>query len=60
MIAAPMRIKVLYFAVFRERLGRDEEEIELADGRRSPMRSLRLRAKHADIAKLRGRVSRAP
>jgi MoaE-MoaD fusion protein len=27
-----MRVRVLYFAVFRERLGRDSDQLELADG----------------------------
>jgi molybdopterin synthase catalytic subunit len=55
MIAVPMRIQVLYFAVFRERLRRDEEEIELPDGATVARAIDVLGAKYADIAKLRGR-----
>lgn len=50
-----MRIQVLYFAVFRERLGRDEEQIELANGATVAAAVDALGAKYADIAKLRGR-----
>lgn len=55
MIVAPMRIHVLYFAVFRERLRRDEEEIEIGDGSTVAAAIDVLAARHADIAKLRGR-----
>lgn len=48
-----MRINVLYFAVFRERLGRDEETLELADGARVRDAIEALAAKHAPIATLR-------
>lgn len=51
----PVKIHVLYFAVFRERLGRDEEEIELAEGATVAAAVDSLGAKYADIAKLRGR-----
>ena len=51
-----MRISVLYFAVFRERLGRDGEALELADRRHaSPTRSPRSPTRHAVIASLRGK-----
>jgi molybdopterin synthase catalytic subunit len=50
-----MRVHVLYFAVFRERLRRDEEELELADGGTVATAIDALAARHADIAKLRGR-----
>lgn len=50
-----MRISVLYFAVFREKLGRDEEALELADGARVTEALDALAARHAPIAKLRGR-----
>jgi molybdopterin synthase catalytic subunit len=51
----PVKIHVLYFAVFRERLGRDEEDIEIADGATVATAIDVLGAAHADIAKLRGR-----
>ena len=47
---------MLYFAVFRERLGRDDETLELAgrrDGRAT--RSPRSPRAHAAIAQLRGK-----
>lgn len=50
-----MRIHVLYFAVFRERLRRDDEDVELADGATVAQAINALGAKHPDIAKLRGR-----
>ena len=50
-----MKIQVLYFAVFRERLGRSDEEIEIADGARVGDAIDALAAKHAAIAQLRGR-----
>jgi molybdopterin converting factor subunit 1 len=50
-----MRIHVLYFAVFRERLKRDEEDIELADSSTVAQAIDALAARHADIGKLRGR-----
>lgn len=50
-----MRIQVLYFAVFRERLGRDEEALELAAGARVRDAIDALAAMHAPIASLRGR-----
>lgn len=49
-----MRITVLYFAVFREHLGRDEEALELGDGATVRDAVDALAARHAPIAKLRG------
>ena len=49
-----MQIQVLYFAVFRERLGRDEETLDLADGATVKTAIDALAAKHPSIAKLRG------
>ena len=50
-----MQIQVLYFAVFRERLGTSEESIELAAGATVGDAITALAAKHAPIAQLRGR-----
>jgi molybdopterin converting factor subunit 1 len=50
-----MRIQVLYFAVFREKLGRDEEALELPDGARVRDAVVALAALHAPIATLAGR-----
>lgn len=50
-----MRITVLYFAVFRERLGRSEEQLELADGANAGDAVAALAARHAPVAQLRGR-----
>lgn len=50
-----MRIAVLYFAVFREKLGRDGEELELPAGATVAAAIDALAARHAPIAKLRGR-----
>lgn len=50
-----MRIRVLYFAVFRERLGADEEALELPDGATVADALAALGARHAAIAQLRGR-----
>jgi molybdopterin converting factor subunit 1 len=50
-----MRITVLYFAVFRERLGRSDEVVELVDGARVRDAVEALAGKHAAIAALRGR-----
>jgi molybdopterin converting factor subunit 1 len=50
-----MRVRVLYFAVFRERLGTDEEALALADGASVEAAITTLAARHPDIAKLRGR-----
>ena len=50
-----MRITVLYFAVFKEKLGRDEESLELAPGARVADAIAALAERHAPIAKLAGR-----
>jgi len=50
-----MQIQVLYFAVFRERIGRDREELELAAGACVADAVAALAARHAAIAQLRGR-----
>lgn len=50
-----MRIQVLYFAVFRERLGTSQESLELPDGVSVGAAVSALAAKHPPIAQLRGR-----
>lgn len=50
-----MKIRALYFAVFREQIGRDEEVVELAAGARVRDAIAALAARHAAIDKLRGR-----
>lgn len=50
-----MRVRILYFAVFRERLKKDEEDIELADGITVDAAITELGTRYPDIAKLRGR-----
>lgn len=50
-----MKVHVLYFAVFRERLGTSEEQLELADGANVGAAVAALADKHAAIAQLRGR-----
>lgn len=50
-----MRIQVLYFAVFRERLGTSQESLELPDGANVAAAVAALAAKHPPIAQLRGR-----
>jgi molybdopterin converting factor subunit 1 len=50
-----MRISVLYFAVFRERLGTDGERLDLTDGATVRTAIDALAAKHAAIEKLRGK-----
>jgi molybdopterin synthase catalytic subunit len=50
-----MHIRVLYFAVFREKLGRDEEAIEIADGATVADAIAALAARHPPIATLRGK-----
>jgi molybdopterin synthase catalytic subunit len=50
-----MQIRVLYFAVFREKLGRDTDVVELAAGARVRDALDALAARHDAIAKLRGR-----
>jgi molybdopterin synthase catalytic subunit len=50
-----MRISVLYFAVFRERLGRDEDTLELKDGATVADAIAALAEKYTAIAQLRGK-----
>jgi molybdopterin synthase catalytic subunit len=50
-----MQVRVLYFAVFRERLGRDEDALELADGARVRDALDVLASRHPAIGALRGR-----
>ena len=50
-----MKLSVLYFAVFRERLGRSDDSFELADGVTVREAVDALAAQHAPIAQLRGR-----
>ena len=50
-----MRISVLYFAVFRERVGRDHDELELPDGATVADAVATLAGKHAAVAQLRGK-----
>ena len=50
-----MRIQVLYFAVFRERIGQDEEELVLSEGDTVASAISALAEKHPAIAQLRGR-----
>jgi MoaE-MoaD fusion protein len=50
-----MRVTVLYFAVFRERLGRADDAIELAEGNRVQDAIDLLAGRHPAIAALRGR-----
>jgi molybdopterin synthase catalytic subunit len=50
-----MRIHVLYFAVFRERLGRAGEDLDLPAGATAGDAVTALAARHAPIAQLRGR-----
>src|SRR5690606_34419060 len=52
---ACMRVRVLYFAVFRERLGTDEEALELADAATVSAAIDELASRHEAIAALRGR-----
>ena len=46
---------MLYFAVFRERLGRDQEALELPDGATVADAIAALAARHPAVAQLRGR-----
>ncbi len=50
-----MKIQVLYFAVFRERIGRDDEELELAAGATVRDAIDALASRHAAIGVLRGK-----
>jgi MoaE-MoaD fusion protein len=50
-----VHIKVLYFAVFRERIGRDAETVELADGAGLDALIAALEERHDAVRTLRGR-----
>ena len=50
-----MKIRALYFAVFREQIGRDEDVVELPAGARVCDAIAALAARHAAIDRLRGR-----
>ncbi len=50
-----MRVQVLYFAVFKERLARDHESVELADGKRVQDLVDVLAKIHPAVAALRGK-----
>jgi molybdopterin synthase catalytic subunit len=50
-----LRITVLYFAVFRERLGRDAETVELPDGATTDALVTALEGRHDAVRTLRGR-----
>ncbi len=50
-----MRVTVLYFAVFRERLGTDVEQLELADGAALSALVATLEERHPAVRTLRGR-----
>jgi len=50
-----MQIRVLYFAVFREQLGRDDDILEVAAGARVRDAIAQLAARHAAIERLRGK-----
>src|SRR6185295_17051617 len=50
-----MQIRVLYFAVFREQIGRDDDIVALADGARVRDAVAALAARHPAIDKLRGK-----
>ena len=50
-----MKIRVLYFAVFREKLGREDDVVALAAGSRVRDAIVALAARHTVIDKLRGR-----
>jgi MoaE-MoaD fusion protein len=50
-----MRIRVLYFAVFREKLGRDNDIVALADGSRVRDAIAALSSRYAAVDKLRGK-----
>jgi molybdopterin synthase catalytic subunit len=50
-----MKIRALYFAVFREQIGRDEDVVELPAGARACDAIAALAGRHAAIDRLRGR-----
>ena len=54
-----MRIQVRYFAVFRERLGREQETIELPAGATVATALDHLAARHPDVARFAGRFQSA-
>lgn len=54
-----MKIQVRYFAVFRERLGQDEEILELPDGADVAAAIAELAARHPVVAQLAGRYQTA-
>lgn len=51
----PVRVNVLYFAVFRERLGREHQELELPEGASVESAIAALENEHEVIRGLRGR-----
>ena len=50
-----MKLRVLYFAVFREKIGRDDDTLELGDGARVRDAIAALAARHDVIGRLAGR-----
>src|SRR4051794_13979811 len=50
-----MRIRVLYFAVFRDKLGREDDVLELDGGARVQDAIAALAARHDAIGRLRGK-----
>ena len=50
-----MRVQVLYFAVFRERIGRASQDLELPERSDVAAAVSKLEEQHEDIARLRGR-----
>jgi molybdopterin synthase catalytic subunit len=50
-----MKLRVLYFAVFREKIGRDDDVLALADGATVADAITALAARHPAIARLAGR-----
>jgi molybdopterin synthase catalytic subunit len=50
-----VRIQVLYFAIFRERIGTDAEVVELPAGARLAEAISALEARHPAVLGLRGR-----
>jgi molybdopterin synthase catalytic subunit len=50
-----VRIRVLYFAVFRERIGRDEEDLDVPVGATVADAIAALAGKHGAVAQLRGK-----
>jgi molybdopterin synthase catalytic subunit len=54
-----VRVQVLYFAMLRERVGYEREELELADGADVRAARAAIAARHAEIAPLLHRVATA-